>query len=444
MKLARTVVALAVASPFFVLPAPAQAVELGGYELKAEAAPIAMHIYEKLIPIPAEPQLEVDMSFSRANFSTGPTGRSVSSLFWLGDAVGYGLPELLKNPDAKYPIKVDAAHPSGPKDGKQELVPGTGMVSHADEKGTIATSSIAKPQLPLTPPAGIPIPPMLIAVEAFSSESKTVVTADKVTSSAYATAGSISLLGGLVQIHGLRSECTATSDGSKGTASGKYSWGSITVAGQTFAATDAGVQSPLGVTPLPKMPDSVVRRLADFGLTITPPTVEQKVEGAAAKVLSRGMTITLDTSVMKSKLSLSWLLDPLMALLPKELRNQVTPWLDLAPKFVFMLGTSAVEATAVPAFTDTPIAPPADTGSGSSGGSSGGGGDITPAPTGEPVPVASAGWPVFPGVPFWLVLVGLAMAAAVAGGLKKFAALMFGAGGCDLGAANGVPNLREQ
>jgi hypothetical protein len=321
------------------------------------------------------------------------------------------------------------------------------MVSHADEKGGVATASIAKPALPLLPPAGIPIPPMLIGVEAFSSESKTMVAADKVTSTAYATAGTINLLGGLVVIHGLRAECTAESDGARATASGKYSWGSITVAGQTFGATDAGVQSPLGVTSLPKLPDSVIRRMADFGLTITPPTVEKTINGAGGKVLTRGMTITLDTSVMKSKLSLSWLLDPFMALLPPELRNQLSPWLDLAPKFVFMLGTASVEATAMPTFTEDPSAlSPIDSGSsGSSGGGSSGGSGDTAGPAAPPVPIAATttGWPVFPGVPFYFVLIGIAAAAVIAGGLRKFAMVMFGAGGCDLGANNTLPNLRE-
>ena len=41
---------------------------------------MAIQIYEPLIPIPAEPQLEVSLSYSRAKFSSGPSGRGLSSL----------------------------------------------------------------------------------------------------------------------------------------------------------------------------------------------------------------------------------------------------------------------------------------------------------------------------------------------------------------------------
>ncbi len=445
----RTLAVLALSAPLLIAPAPAQAADLGGYTLTAEAAPIAVQIFEQLIPIPAEPQLEFDLSYSRAKYSSGPTGRAVSSLMWLGDAVGYGLPTLLNNPDANYPVKVDAATPGGPADGKQELVPGTGMYAHADDKGAQASTSIAKPTLPAISIPTVPVPSGLVGVEAFSSQSSSTVEGDKVTATAYATAGSVSLLGGMVVIHGLRTESTATSNGVSATKQSKVTWTSLTVAGQTFGATQDGITSPIGVTPLPSLPATVTSRMADFGLTITPPKVDSAGDGAAASVVGRGLTVTLDTATFKNKLGLGSILDPFLALLPADLRTQLTPWLALAPKFVFILGTSHAEASATPPFTGDPVPPP-DAGSSGGGGlgSSGGGsgGDLGSATSGgTPVTVANGRqWPVFPGVPWYLFVLGLGVAVATSFGLRKYVAMMFAAAGCELGASHGVPNLRER
>lgn len=422
-------------------PAPAKA-ELGGYTLRAEAAPVLLHIYEPVIPIPAEPQLELSLAYSRAMGSTGPTGRAVSSLLWPGDVVGYGLPELLQNPDGHYPVKVDAAHPSGPKDAAQEPVPGSGMRSHASEKAVEAKTAMASHTTPAV--GGLPLPGALISMDGVASHSRTEVTGDKAVATAYATAKTISLLGGIVKLHGLRAESSANSNGDKGESTSKVAWGSLTVVGQTFAFDDKGA----GPVPVPAIPADVTKRLADYGFSITLPKVDTKNDGATGKVTGQGLTITLDTAVLRNKFALGWLLDPLLALLPAEARDQLTPWLAMAPKFVFILGSAAAESTASPAFVPDPITPGdpgLGGGSGSTGGGSvdGGGGTIPPT-EGEPVPVANRGWPAFPGVPWYLIALGVLFAAGAAYGLRGFAAGMFGAGGCELGMSNGVPNLRER
>ncbi len=437
-----------------VLAPPVQSAELGGYSMTAQAAPISLHIIDPVIPIPTEPQLELSLSYSRAKAEAGPTGRAVSSLMWPGDVVGYGLPELLKNPDGHYPVKVDAAHPGGPKDAAQEPVPGTGMKSHADDKTVEASSALAShstpalpalPGLPLPIPApGLPIPTALIALEGAASRSRTEVTADKATATSYSTAGTLSLLGGIIKLHGLRAEATASSDGKTGSSTSKVVWKSITVAGQTFEANDKGV----GPLPVPALPAELTKRLADYGFSITPPKVDTQNDGAAGKVSGQGLTITLDTAVLRNKFGLAWLLDPLLGLLPAEARNQLTPWLNLAPKFVFILGSASADASASPAYEPEPL-PPTDSGTsgsgsaGDGGGSSGGAGDGGTG-TSEPPPtqVAATGWPIFPGVPWYLIAIGVLFAAGAAYGLRGFVGGMLGGSGCDLGGANGVPNLR--
>ena len=254
-----------------------------------------------------------------------------------------------------------------------------------------------------------------------------------------------------MKIDGLRAETSATSDGTTATTTGKVVWSSFSAMGQTFAATQAGVTSPLGATQLPELPASVSRRLADFGLSIEPPRVEEAKNGAAATVTGRGLTITLDTAVLKDKLSLGGILDPLVALLPAELRNQITPWLAIAPKISFIVGISASEATAAPAFEGSPLPTPVSTGStqgsGTGGGSTGGGSwtsDPLPEVTQAPV-LAAAGrdFPVFPGVPWYLMVLAVGVAAATAFGLRRSLGLLFGGASCDRGADSGIPNLRE-
>jgi len=125
----------------------------------------------------------------------------------------------------------------------------------------------------------------------------------------------------------------------------------------------------------------------------------------------------------------------------------LTPWLNLAPKFVFVLGTATSQASATAA-APAVEAPPA-TGPGAGGGGTGtapGTGDLPPAgPAESTAPVAQGrGFPVFPGVPWYLFVVGLGAAAAASYGLRRAVAVMFGSGGCDLGATDGVPNLRER
>ncbi|MCW6010033.1 hypothetical protein K1W54_36640, partial [Micromonospora sp. CPCC 205371] len=385
MKTPRTLMTAFVGAALLAVPAPAEAgrgwtagvsrADLAGFTLSADAAPVSVQIFEPTIPIPAEPQLELSLSYARAKLSSGPTGQAVSSLMWPGDAVGYGLPELLQNPDATYPVKVDAAHPGGPADAEQEVAPGAAMTSHADGGTVEAAAHGANHASPALPLPGLPISPVLVAMEGFSSRSKTTVSGDKATAVSYATAGSISLLGGLVKVDGLRADTEAISDGARGTATGTVVWKSLTLAGQKVALNQDGVAAPTGVTKLPALPAELTTRLKDLGLRVDVPAVQRKVDGAAATVTGRGLTVTLDTGALLKRLGLTSLLDPLLALLPADLRTQLVPWLNLSPRLVFVLGTATGQATASPAVAAEVPPPPArpPPGPGRRGGGGGGG-----------------------------------------------------------------------
>ncbi|MDI6910977.1 hypothetical protein [Nocardioides sp.] len=119
-----------------------------GYSSSAWAAPVRIEIYEPTIPIPADPQLEFEMGYSKVEADSGSSlGRA--SWLWPGDSIGegaktvienLGLPEQLSGPLAAqgYPVQVNASQPSGEAKASDEPFPGTVMRTSAGERTTIA------------------------------------------------------------------------------------------------------------------------------------------------------------------------------------------------------------------------------------------------------------------------------------------------------------------
>ena len=119
-----------------------------GYSSSAWAAPVRIEMYEPTIPIPASPQAELEMGYSKVEADSGSSvGRA--SWLWPGDSIGegaktvienLGLPEQLSGPLAAqgYPIQVNASQPSGEGKAADEPFPGTVMRTTAGERTTIA------------------------------------------------------------------------------------------------------------------------------------------------------------------------------------------------------------------------------------------------------------------------------------------------------------------
>ncbi len=139
----------------FVLPMSASAPAAGeekpafsGYSSSAWAAPVKIEVYEPTIPIPATPQLEFDLGYSKVEADSGSSlGRA--SWLWPGDSIGegaktviesLGLPEQISGPLAAqgYPVQVNASQPSGEGTASDEPFPGTVMRTSAGEKTTVA------------------------------------------------------------------------------------------------------------------------------------------------------------------------------------------------------------------------------------------------------------------------------------------------------------------
>ena len=115
-----------------------------GYTADAWASPVKIEIYEPTIPIPADPQLEIELAYSTVESDSG-SSQGRASWLWPGDPVGeglktfvtqLGLPEQLG--EAGYPVQVNAAQPSGESAEADEPFPGAVMRASATEDKTVA------------------------------------------------------------------------------------------------------------------------------------------------------------------------------------------------------------------------------------------------------------------------------------------------------------------
>jgi hypothetical protein len=403
-------------------PAPAEASEIGGFTLSARATPVSVLLTTDLLPVPAEPQGEVHLSYTQTELGSGPIGRSLASSLWPGAAVGTGLPQLV---GFAYPVQANAAHPGGPTDESKSGMRAGASASKAESYAG------AKQEVPF-----------LLTTDGLASSSVSSVSGSEARSSAVSSAQTISLLSGLVVLSGVRFESVAVSDGAKGSGTSTFSVAEFTVLGQKFP-----VKAPAAP------PDGLLKALEPLGVTLTWPTSATKLEGTSATSTSRGLKLTVDVLALRTKLGLGGILDGVVApLLPKEL----VPLLNPMRKMEFIVGDTEAVANASAASPLTPpdvpvpqaplVPPPAD------------GAAAPPLPGSPPVagvappravtPVASARAKPrslldFPGVPALLVLTGLGVAAAGAFGMKSFGTFLLGGAPCPSGHPTGVPDLRN-
>lgn len=403
-------------------PAPARAAEIGGFTLSSRAAPVSVLLHTDLLPVPAEPQGEVHLSYTQTELGSGPIGRSLASSLWPGAAVGTGLPQLL---GFAYPVQANAAHPGGPAD--------------ESKSGMRATAGAAKAESYAGAKQEVPF---LLTADGLSSSSVSAASGSEARSSAVTSAQTISLLAGLVVLSGVKFESVAVSDGAKGSGTSTFSVAEFTVLGQKFP-----VKSPAAP------PDGLLKALEPLGITLAWPTSATKVEGTGVTSSSRGLTLTIDVLALRTKLGLGGILDGIVApLLPKEL----VPLLNPLRKMVVIVGDTEAVANASAAVPLTPpdvpvpqaplVPPPPDAGGSAPSPGTPPVAGVVPPKTVTPVASARAkprSLLDFPGVPALLVLAGLGVAAAGAFGMKSFGTFLLGGAPCPSGHPTGVPDLRN-
>ncbi|MEY9933393.1 hypothetical protein ABH926_008048 [Catenulispora sp. GP43] len=372
---------------------------LGGWTISASAAPITMEIYDPKIPIPAQPgqpNLELDLSYTRASYGSGPTGAATASWLWPGDAIAFGLGQLFNAPDVKYPILTNVQYPGNTPDATMQPIPGSYMQSHTDGNGSTSVSTFGLP-LPGTGPAlpgssptsapssapssssggllggllggVLPAPQLpdlgtliqfltgqsaLVDVQGERSQSSATVTNGKAVATAESDAGKLLILGGLIEFDGLNVTSQSTSDGVKGASTGDVDYGSMSVAGVNFGITANGIQTPFGLIALPQLPDAINPLLAPLGISVALPAAGDVSKDTAGEMFSHGLQITIDTAKLKAMLPLTPVLNQLFAQIPPSLTQQLPPQLSqiigilpqLAPKIVLTVGSAKSKADA--------------------------------------------------------------------------------------------------
>lgn len=486
---------LPMAAPASASSPVAEEPDFSGYSSSAWAAPVRLEVYDPAIPIPSSPQFEVKFGYSMVEAdSSSSHGRA--SWVWPGDPVGEGLKTFVeqmglppKLGEKGYPLQVNAISPGGPPEHKDEPLPGTIMRSSADDTGAIASTGFSPDgesqdseegaaESPLagllgllgaqptagdepTSAPGIPAPlEALVDFGGYQSGSRNTADDVGVQASSRSALGEVRLLGGIIQLSGISARSVASSDGEKGVATGRSTYGSMTIAGKEFSIGPDGVVAAGKPSPLPGLPDDPGAALAKLGLKIVVPKARLTREGDKAVSVVEGLRIELDTAILRPVLS-ALPLDKLVALLPDQagqLKSVLSGVTSLAPRFVITLGvaTSTIDTVQAVPVEPPPVLPepaaPAPSGTGTGTGTGSAPGVVPPAvePPGEAAPgdldgvePVSAGLPPLFSIPGVLFLGALALAVVVGSYLRRMGALALGSGTCLHGLDSGLPDLRK-
>lgn len=463
---------------------------LGGYSGTAEAVGVRVQVFDPVLPLPSNPQVDGSLGYAKSNTDTGPVSRGTASYFWPGDVLGDGFNQLVGNPNVKYGVQVNSRYPAtsdSPAHNTAQITDGNGMYTSSDGFTTNASVTglgIAGPGVDLLsgigkglnqllgqskPTKGSPELPVqvsgtlagLVTFENLHSDSSVVVADKTITSTAHASLSAIKLLGGLITVSGMDITSQSVSNGTKATTTQSMKALELSVAGQNIGITDKGVEVAGSTTLLPSIPAALMSLLDKIGISVQYAPATNTVTGAAGSAGLSGLVLSIDTVPLKKALNLGGIIAPLQQMIEKipKLGDELGPLLNLGPKIVFKIGDVSSSASAQPAFSGGvgggtgPV-----TGTGGTGGTgptSGTGGPLGTSGTNPPAqsngnpsiaPVQSTALhlPGLGGLPRGLIIGLLLAAAAVGWGLQYMGAFLFGAGrNCVHGLSTGVPDLRK-
>ncbi len=399
-----------------VSPAPiAEEPAFSGYAADSWGAPVQMEFYEPTIPIPNEPQAEIEYGYTKASADTG-SSKGRASYLWPGAPVGEGFKTFIEQiglPSALgengYPAQVNSNHPAGPDFESNEPLPGSVMRTGAAAEKTFAEASFSAdneaqdredggdkgegggdgpglPEIPGLPgaltgglnsslnavlsgssgsanTAGPGIPPELAALVDFggyTSVSKTTYNPNLAFSTARASVSDITLLGGVITLDGIKVKATTKSNGKLGEPSGSVEFGTLNVAGQKFTMGDKGFEASGQQTPIPGLPDDAAKALTRLGVTVKVPQPEYTKDGAAATAVVEGLVFDIDTKQLKSQLSalpLGQIVDGIPGE-AGELKSFLQTATNFSPRIVVTLGAAQASVETVQPFELPPVETP--------------------------------------------------------------------------------------
>jgi len=391
-----------------------------GYNMSGWAAPIRLEVYEPVLPIPAQPQLELMLGYSKV-LADSTSGKGRASYLWPGDPLGEGLKTFLEQlgfPQAGvdalagngYPVQVNSGFPSGPATQRQEPIPGAVMRTTAKEGSVVAKTGfstdcdVEKSDADLlgglldgsllggltggllggaTAPDGpgggpsaeaaeeepCPIPAAIAAlvdVDGYVATTRSSVAGGEASLVAKAALGEVKVLGGLLTLSGVTADASALSDGTKGRAEGAASFGTLEVLGQRFGIGPEGVEAAGEQFRIPGLGTDPATALKRLGITITLPKGTRTVKGDQATTTVSALQVEVDTAILGPLLK--QLRGPIDALLenipfPEEaaiVKSLLSSVPDLAPRLVLTLGTATATVDTVQGIDPPVIDPPTE------------------------------------------------------------------------------------
>lgn len=268
-----------------------------------------------LVPLPGENLLEEDVPFARTNVGQGPVVDSIGASYYPGDVLadfGSLLEELGAPSQANALNDSSLAHtqyPTSPSAGSQasfgespsQASPASPSVFYSTSDATssggdatgyvtdvaldnVGSASTAASALPTSGTAS----QSLVDVGHVSATTKVSLSQSSITSTATSLVDGIQIAG-LIDISGITSTASASSDGTTGTPTGSLHMGQVTVNGESAYIDGTGVHiastsSPAaGITPA-QLQQTVNATLGQDGITIAllSPTLTNKSAQASA------------------------------------------------------------------------------------------------------------------------------------------------------------------
>jgi hypothetical protein len=425
--------------------------QLGGFQTTSMGTGVRITYEQPNFPVPATPTLEGNFGFSTTSYNAGPTSASTASTVWPGQ-VGAGalnqLPLLLQPylgttplwpliqnfKGGPWPVQATSSFPVAPGGSANANQDGTGVTMEASSSqdsgsATCSFGTGTGQNVPAALPSGV------VQVQSIGSSVLGQVLGANGTpqavSQATAVLHGVSIAGGLIQVGGMTSTATSTSDGNTAGVTGSSAVSQVTIGGQSVTIDKDGIhaagqnQSLLG----PLLP-SVNQVLTTAGITIALEQPTDTVSGASGERVLPGLQITIDLTKYDGQFQ------QLLQMLPPQLLsvvNQIPIPFPQEQILVINLGYVDVSASASPSFNSGPT----DTGSGGgdlgTAGLTGSSGDFgspsttgfdgsgatsgTPATSGGGAPtqaIAAAPVALFKGMGAGLIALGLLLAGALA------------------------------
>ena len=296
-----------------------------GFTLGGTSTAISTVYNQPSFGIPADPTFEVRKVYSVTTMDTGPSGRAMGSVAWIGDVAGNAPPTLifdsfLFNPTQleqlnepltemktqlgagfatapPYPIRAESFLPPGGS-ASEELAAGAGMRSRAGDKAMEASSTTGR--------AGIP---SVISFGSLESSSFSSIEDDIAVSISRSRINDLDILG-ILHVDTIMTIARATSDGIKAKTES-----TLQISGMTIKDQNGVEQAKLTVDktgfhfgdanqdPLGQLAEQVIDKyLKPNGINLTIGGAISNVEGAVGSLGVQGLILSLNSGGMNTLL----------------------------------------------------------------------------------------------------------------------------------------------